>query len=245
MDKKKPASGTTKGDDVQLNATVYDQIKTEILERRLRPGVKLTHQGIAEVLSVSRTPVREALERLLQEGYVFRIPRRGFFVSEIGTEEVQHLYQMREALEVYQLDALLSAGITKRDLTRLRAINARYGKLITANLTYERLMVDREFHVQLASLTGNSFLTRALDSIFEKVILKRRLEGVSDPTGSVPFEDHIALLDALERGDRAAIGILSAHIRGACERLLQHLHSFGAPTPSGFIYSTRVKPDVD
>lgn len=220
-------AGSSASGDAQLNLTVYDRIKTEILERRLRPGVKLTHQGIAELLGVSRTPVREALERLFQEGYVYRIPRRGFFVAEIGTDEVGHLYQTREALELYQLGKLLGTGIPKRDLARLRAINERYGKLISVNLTYERLMVDREFHVYLASLTGNTVLTGHLDAIFEKVILKRRLEGVADATGNVPFEDHTRLLNALEGGDRDAIEILGSHIRGACDRLLAHLQSFG------------------
>lgn len=218
--------GLQRSAQTSVNMSVYDQIKAEILDRHLKPGVKLTHQGLAEMLGVSRTPVREALERLFQEGYVFRIPRRGFFVAEIGMEEIIHLYQTREALEVYQLERLLERGLKKRELATLRAANARYGKLIEANLTYERLNVDRQFHVELASLTGNSYLAASLDAIFEKVILKRRLEGVSDPTGREPYRDHLRLLAALEKGDREAISILQTHIRGACERLIAHLQSF-------------------
>lgn len=206
--------------------SVYDQLKAEILDRHLKPGVKLTHQGLAEMLGVSRTPVREALERLFQEGYVIRIPRRGFFVAEIGLDEVINLYQTREALEVYQIDHLVERGLSKRELAALTATNAHYGRLIDANLTYERLRIDRDFHVQLASLTGNTYLVATLDAIFEKVILKRRLEGVSDQTGRGPYEDHMRLLDALEKGDRAAVSILQDHIRSACDRLIQHLQSF-------------------
>ena len=209
--------------------SVYDQLKAEILDRHLKPGVKLTHQGLAEMLGVSRTPVREALERLFQEGYVIRIPRRGFFVAEIGVDEVIHLYQTREALEIYQIEHLVEKGLSRREFAELKAINAHYGKLIDANLTYERLRVDRDFHVRLASLTGNAYLVASLEAVFEKVILKRRLEGVSDPTGRGPYEDHLRLLDALEKGDGAAISILRAHIRGACDRLILHLQSFEIP----------------
>jgi GntR family transcriptional regulator, rspAB operon transcriptional repressor len=214
--------------DAGLNAAVYEKIKTEILERRVRPGVKLTHQGIAQLLGVSRTPVRVALERLLQDGFVYRLPRRGFFVAEIGTEEVQHLYETREALEIYQLNRLFDRGISRGELSKLRAINLRYGKLIAARLSYERLMVDRQFHLELAGISGNTILLRTLDGIFEKLILKRRLEGMlSDPTGKAPYEDHVKLLGALSDNNRqVAVSTLQKHIRGACTRLLNDLRSF-------------------
>src|SRR3546814_424504 len=122
---------------------------------------------------LSRTPVREALERLFQEGYVVRDPGRGFYVAEIDTENMRDLYQLREALELFQLERLFERGISADELTKLRAINHRYEKLIEQNLTYERLMVDREFHLALAGLCGNVVLLRHLDSVFERLILKR------------------------------------------------------------------------
>jgi DNA-binding GntR family transcriptional regulator len=215
-----------------LNASVYERIKAEILTNRLRPGVKLTHQGIAELLSVSRTPVREALERLLQEGYVFRLPRRGFFVAETSDDDTHDYYQTREALELHQLERLFERGITEDDLRQLRTINERYSILIRQNLTYERMLVDRDFHLALAGLTGNAYLVSMLAGIFERLILKRRIAGMSDTRGLAVYEDHVSLLGALEKGQKSrARKILSQHIRGARERLLSHLRQFAPATP--------------
>jgi DNA-binding GntR family transcriptional regulator len=83
--------------EVMVDVT-YEAIKRDILGNRLRPGTKLTHRMLAENLGVSRTPVRESLERLYQEGYVTRILNRGYFVAEINEQEVRVLYQTREAL---------------------------------------------------------------------------------------------------------------------------------------------------
>ncbi|WP_165923670.1 GntR family transcriptional regulator [Bosea sp. BK604] len=217
--------------EASLNASVYDRIKAEILTNRLRPGVKLTHQGIAELLGVSRTPVREALERLLQEGYVFRLPRRGFFVGETSDDDTRDYYQTREALELYQLERLFERGVTEDDLRQLRTINERYSTLITQNLTYERMLVDRDFHLALAGLTGNAYLVSMLNGIFERLILKRRIAGMSDTRGLAVYEDHLALLGALEKGQESkARKILAQHIRGARERLLSHLRQFAPST---------------
>lgn len=215
-----------------LNIAVYEMIKADIVSSKLRPGIKLTHQGLAERLSVSRTPVREALERLFQEGYVSRDPGRGFFVAEIDAQNTRDLYQLREALELFQLRRLFDRGISAAELANLRAINQRYEKLILKNLTAERLMVDREFHMTLASFCGNAVLLRHLDSIFERLILKRKLEGAIDRSGIAPFEEHVALLDAIEQGQqRQAQAILRKHIRGACIRLIEHIEMFSLPEP--------------
>lgn len=224
--------GTTPKRTGILVNSVHDHLKREILAGALKPGVKLTHQGIAEALDVSRTPVREALERLYQEGLLIRELRRGYFVGEIGSNDAVELYGAREALELYTLGIVLDRGVTATEIARLKAINRRYEGLIKRDLTHERLMVDREFHVELAGLSGNGFVKRMLDSIFERVILKRRLERVTDTRGDEPYREHIQLLDALTAGDRArATTVLRTHIRGACDRLLKHLRSFGAASP--------------
>jgi DNA-binding GntR family transcriptional regulator len=202
----------------------YEAIKRDILGNRLRPGTKLTHRMLAENLGVSRTPVRESLERLYQEGYVTRILNRGYFVAEINEQEVRELYQTREALESFALGLTLQRGISARDLKPVQAVNTRYAALCKESLSHERVLVDKEFHLRLASLGGNSHLVRTLEGIFDRIILKRRVEGYHDTRGLTPHEDHVRLLDALAKGDAArAHTLLHAHIDSACVRLLQYL----------------------
>lgn len=206
-----------------LNQATYDAIKSAILSNRLRPGHKLTHQSLAEMLGVSRTPVREALERLYQEGYVTRIANRGFFVAEIDSSEARELYETREALEAFALHEGMRRGIAPATMKELKAINRKYKELIQKNITQERLQMDRLFHLTLAGATSNRYLCGVLAAIFDRVILKRRVEGFNEQ-GLGPWREHCLILDAIEDGKAdLSIEALRLHIRSACTRLVTHL----------------------
>jgi len=210
----------------------YDAIKDAILRNRLRPGVRLTHRELAERLGVSRTPVRESLERLRQEGYVERIPNRGYFVAEMDAREVVQLYETREALETFALRRVIESGLSAAGWKRLRALNDRYGRLCGDPLDRERLVADREFHVALAAEAGNEHLCRVLHGVFDRLIHKRRVEGFHGARGGARHADHAGLLLALAEG-RAddAEARLRTHIRGACTALLQFLEGAHASAP--------------
>jgi DNA-binding GntR family transcriptional regulator len=218
-----------KGD---LNESVYRTLKDLILSGKLRPGNRLHHQDLADQLSVSRTPVRESLERLYQEGYAGRRPRRGYYVAELDAGDVEDLYETREALEAYALRKSCGIGLSKANLAELRKLNATYAELFVQEATRERLRVDREFHMKLASLAQNPFLCRMLESVFEKIDLKRRLDGAGIILNEAPMKDHKALVTALAaRQYKEAEEILRRHIRQARLRLLQHLELSEAGMP--------------
>lgn len=223
MNKDKAASPDSAVLDV-LVQSAYESIKDSIFNNRLRPGNKLTHQGLAEQLGVSRTPVRESLERLYQEGYVTRIANRGYFVAEIDIREVRELYETREALELYSLRKVVKAGLSAKAAKKLTQINGRYKTLCLENLSHERLLVDREFHLALAEQSGNISLCRTLAGIFDRLILKRRVEGFHDLRGIQPYEDHVRILDATVGKDAVlAERLLHEHIEGASARFAQYL----------------------
>lgn len=209
--------------------TTYEAIKRDILGNRLRPGAKLIHRSLAESLGVSRTPVRESLERLYQEGYVTRIQNRGYYVAEIDMQEVRDLYATREALESFALRQVMAAGVSAAQLKPVHEVNARYRDLCQHNLSRERLLVDREFHLALAGLSGNAYLCRTLAAVFDRLILKRRVEGFHDTRGLEPHKDHVRLLAAIAKGEAAAAqDILHLHIDSACGRLVHYLQEGAA-----------------
>src|ERR671918_1235958 len=110
-----------------LSARVYSQIKNLILCNEVLPGQKLHHQDLSERLGVSRTPVREALTRLVQEGYVSFLPNRGFTCKEIRMQEAEELYELREALEAFALEKAI-ATLTDQALHDLRTKMNAYGR---------------------------------------------------------------------------------------------------------------------
>lgn len=206
-----------------VNDMVYRSLKSDILSNRLRPGSKLVHQALAESLGVSRTPVRESLERLYQEGLLLRIKNRGYFVAEINAQEVDDLYETRLALELHSLRHILTRGLSAANFAVLDRLHAAYKRTIGTEFTRERTVVDRDFHLALARIAGNEYLSRSLEAIFERLLLKRRVEGYAD-AGEKPFREHTRLLAAIRANDHeAAIAELTTHILNAKGRLSRHL----------------------
>lgn len=229
MGPRKASKKVKKGD---TNDLVYRSLKELILSGRLRPGNRLVHQELGDRLAVSRTPVREALERLYQEGYAGRRPRRGYFVAEFDVTNIRDLYGTREALEIYAYDSTCAAGFRKQDISELTDLLNQYAALFPGAISRTRLDLDKQFHLKLASFCRNAELNRTLELLFEKISLKRRLDGPGIAIGNDPLKDHKALVGAITQGDyQDGREILQRHIRQACERLLHHLEQNSAFLP--------------
>ncbi len=207
-----------------LSGQVYSQIKTLILCNEILPGEKLHHQELSERLGVSRTPVREALTRLVQEGYVSFLPNRGFTCKEIRLQEADELYQLREALEAFAVEKAVE-NLTVATFTKLSAKINLYGKDVQKRFTRERLVYDQDVHLEIARLSGNETLTKALAQVFERIILKRRTDGLYDPArGITAHQEHLKLLQAMKkRNTQYAVKIVRAHIRAGKDNVLSDL----------------------
>jgi DNA-binding GntR family transcriptional regulator len=213
--------------DEELSSTeaTYNDIKRMILSGQARPGRKLVHQDLATHLNVSRTPVREALERLYQEGFVTRLPRRGFYVAEMTSAEARDLYDAREALEIHALRQTMAKGpLSKKLLSELNQMMERTYALFKEGKLMERVLTDAGMHLRLAEESGNRYLVRLLEQTFERITLKRRTEGYRSDRGQQAHEDHLALLAALKANDLArAEQALRSHVNRARDALLHSL----------------------
>jgi len=207
-----------------LSARVYNQIKDLILCNEIMPGQKLHHQQLSERLGVSRTPIREALTRLVQEGYVSFLPNRGFTCKEIRMQEAEELYELREALEAFAVEKAI-ATLSEKALRQLRDKVTAYGRDVQNRFTRERLIYDQDVHLQIAQLTGNETLRNALRHVFERIVLKRRTDGLYDPArGIAAHQEHLRLLEAMERRDApAAVAILRNHIQAGKKNVMADL----------------------
>jgi DNA-binding GntR family transcriptional regulator len=207
-----------------LSAQVYNQIKTLILCNEVLPGQKLHHQELSERLGVSRTPVREALTRLVQEGYVSLLPNRGFTCKEIRLQEADELYELREALEAFAVEKAIQ-NLTAATLSRLSAKINLYGHDVQKRFTRERLVYDQEVHLEIARLSGNETLAKTLGQVFERIILKRRTDGLYDAArGITAHQEHLRLLHAIKkRNTQGAVKLIRAHIRAGKHNVLADL----------------------
>ena len=207
-----------------LSARVYNEIKNLILCNEIMPGQKLHHQQLSERLGVSRTPIREALTRLVQEGYVSFLPNRGFTCKEIRMQEAEELYELREALEAFAVEKAI-ATLSEKALRQLRDRVTAYGRDVQKRFTRDRLVYDQDVHLQIAQLTGNETLRNTLSHVFERIVLKRRTDGLYDPArGVAAHQEHLRLLEAMERRDApTAVAILRNHIQAGKKNVMADL----------------------
>jgi DNA-binding GntR family transcriptional regulator len=207
-----------------LSSRAYAQIKNLILCNEVMPGQKMHHQELSDRLGVSRTPVREALTRLVQEGYVSFLPNRGFTCKEIRLQEAEELYELREALEAFAVERAV-ANMSNGALEELSSKMNLYGADVRRRFSRERLIYDQDLHLNIARLSGNETLLRALTQVFERIILKRRTDGLYDPArGLTAHQEHLKLIQAMKRRDAAqAVVILRAHIRAGKDNVLADL----------------------
>ncbi len=207
-----------------LSARVYLEIKALILRNEIMPGQKLHHQELSERLGVSRTPVREALTRLVQEGYASLLPNRGFICKEIGMQEAEELYELREALEAFAVEKAVGR-LDGSAVERLQKKMELYGNDTQKRFTRERLIYDQNIHLEIAAIASNETLKRTLGQVFERIIFKRKTDALYDPArGVIAHQEHLRLLEAMRRRNvDEAVRIIRNHIQEGKTNVLSDL----------------------
>ncbi len=207
-----------------LSAQAYTAIKDLIRRYELKPEQKLTQSELARRVGVSLTPVREALRALEKEGYVTPVRNRGFYVSKITVKEAEDLFDIREALEVLSVQR----AIERRDAGFLHGLDASledYKRVVTHALTRERIDIDQRFHLRIAQQADNESLHRMLTFVFERITLKRTVDGAPATRGLVAYEEHVALVEAIRHGEADRARELAArHVRNAKDAVRRQLH---------------------
>lgn len=197
---------------VSLADRAYQNIKKRIFDFALMPGDRLSESELAEGLHVSRTPLRQALHRLQHEGLIEAIPKVGWQVPLLDFAKFDELYEFRVLIECHAVQAIRAAD---GDAAMLRALSA-----IWQNPPAERLHdaekvgdLDEAFHHRLVECTGNGELRRAYREITERMRIVRRLDFHKKERVAATYDEHAAILSALQRGrNDEAQRLLRAHI---------------------------------
>jgi DNA-binding GntR family transcriptional regulator len=207
-----------------LTTLAYNSIKEYILDGRLDEDSRLTEDFLSKQLGISKSPIREALNRLETEGLIRIEPRKGAYLRRLSAEEINELYDFREALEVH---VVRTAKLTPALFAELRQSLKRQRALLKANDKAHYFREDASFHAKLAQSTRNSYLCSVLENIQNQIWLSRRTSY--DLSSSSTADYHDAILKALEKSDsEKAQEAMRAHIRNVRERLVQSLDP-GAP----------------
>ncbi|MET0540405.1 MAG: GntR family transcriptional regulator [Variovorax sp.] len=193
---------------------VYAQLKRDIAEFRMVPGDRFTENEISERLGVSRTPVRQALFRLQQEGYVEVMFRSGWRVLPFDFDQFEQLYDLRMVLETTAAHRLCE---TDRHIDRALLQSLVDIWLVpNAQRSTDSTRVaqwDEEFHCALVAAAGNGEMTRVHRDVTDRIRIIRRLDFTKQPRIDATYDEHAKILKAVRanRGDQAAM-LLRAHI---------------------------------
>ncbi len=207
--------------DIPSNLTTlaYNSIREYILQGRLDDTSRLTEDFLSNQLGISKSPVREALNRLEAEGLIRIEPRKGAYLRKLSTVEINELYDTREALEAH---VVRTANVTPALLLDLRQSLKRQRTALKANDKPHYIQEDVRFHSLLAQASGNTYLCTVLGNIQNQIWLSRR--STYDLSSTTAPDFHDAIVKALEHGSgEAAEHAMREHIRTVRQRLLRFL----------------------
>ena len=196
-----------------LSEKAYGMLREAILDGELKPGDVLTEEGIAELLQISRTPVRSALQQLTLEG-LLKMEHKNLIVAGVDEAEIQEIDQVRLELEPLSAELACRRGLSKAQTEELQEYCQRQSKAAQAGDVKGFFLAGERFHIRLAELSGNRYLaemiSRASASAVRYLVNQEQPEQFLDASGS----EHEAILQVILQGDAlAARARMREHIK--------------------------------
>jgi DNA-binding GntR family transcriptional regulator len=206
-----------------ISEKAYEILSNLIIENKLRPGERLPEEQLAKTLGISRTPLREAIGRLVNDGLVTLEPRKGARVSTFELEDIMEVYDIRMVLEGLAV-RLAAPHLDPQELTRLRDQFASHDMdtLIRA---------DTELHDLIIRHCGNRRLQEFLDTL-HNLIQFFRIAGYGSAQQSIRATSaHLAIIYALLNSDgESAERLMKDHISQVKDDILEHINNKGTNT---------------
>lgn len=213
---------------IRLADRVYEQILQAINQGYIGPADRIVQEKLAEELVVSRTPVREALLRLEQEGILRSVDRGGFAIRQTTPREIAELYQAREAIEGYCCAALArqaGAGELVALEEVIRQVEATTPVDVAAYYT-----ANRQIHRAFVATTGNHHLLEMFDAMWNRSLSFQAFRLMKPAQLDLTLTGHLGLLDPIRSGDPVAANrAMIAHIQQGMQLQLSALDAVTPP----------------
>lgn len=204
-----------------LHVDVFHTLRRDILSCRLAPGAELREAELAERFEVSKSPVRDALSRLVHEGLVVVMPRQGYRVAAISLKDVRDMFEYRAILEGACARVAVENATDEalRELDRFRAFDAKAHE--DGFIGY-----NRDFHHAVIRLCGNARLARAAESQIDQMdrVIAVSVDSMRNHDPARAIAQHVEVIEALQRRDgRRASTLMSRHVLEARKRVCNGL----------------------
>lgn len=209
-----------------LSETAYDLIKGDIVTCAFDPGQFIAQAELAEKYAVGMTPIREALRRLAQEGFVRAVPRMGYIVSQITAQDIHEIFELRLVLESASLRLAAARALD----TAIHSIAQSAGHTYTFKdrQSYTNFLAhNASFHISIAASTGNQRLALMVGKVMDELTRVFHLGLDLRDSAEEMRRDHLSLVDALRQRDPdLAEQRIRAEILLSRERILEALKRY-------------------
>jgi DNA-binding GntR family transcriptional regulator len=211
------------GDKANNTLKAYREIRRRIFENEMPAGAQFLEQQLAELLNMSRTPVREALIRLEEERLVEVKPRHGVRILPVLPDDMREIYDLLAELEAVAARRAAERGLTETQLKALEVTTVDMAAALAAGDMKAWSRADEQFHQLMTQAAGNSRMVQVVNMLIDQSQSVRMKILDSRPPPKDSNDDHMAVLDAVKRRDpEAAFKIQHAH-RQRAGRLLTAL----------------------
>ncbi len=184
-----------------LSASIVATLKERIIHWQYPPEHRLTEAELCQKFGVSRSPVREALRTLATDGFLKKMANRGYAVKQYNLREIEELYEVRLALELFVVECLATRGTLKKD--DMQALKQTWTSLLngSSKKDEELARLDTLFHETLAHAAGNKSLLRQLRAINERLLLFRMIDFGKAHRAESTCHQHLDILKRIAAKD--------------------------------------------
>jgi len=182
-----------------LREIVYEELKMQILTGKIAPGSRMMEVELAESMGVSRTPIREAIKKLEQEGLVIIEPRKGAYASQISVKDMVDILEVRQDME--GLAAHMAAyRMTPKQMKELEIISVAYNKAVEEGNMSDMIKFDTDFHNLIVESCNNSILTMMINQLQELLLRFRYVYYDNIKRAEKMPSEHSMIMEAIKDG---------------------------------------------
>ncbi|MFV0516187.1 MAG: GntR family transcriptional regulator [Aminipila sp.] len=183
-----------------LREIVYEELKVQILTGKIAPGTRMMEVELADDMGVSRTPIREAIRKLEKEGLVRIEPRRGAYASQISTDDMVEVLEVRQTME--GLAASLAAERMQADqLKKIEEAEEQYNKAVVCGDTANMIFYDSQFHKLIVEASNNKTLLQLIEPLQEMALRFRYLYYDDFKRAENMPHEHQIIIEAIAQKD--------------------------------------------
>lgn len=196
-----------------LHQQVVEQLREMIFEGELAPGSRIPERSLCESFGISRTPLREALRVLASEGLVEHLPHRGASVSRLRPEDLDHMFQVMEAMEALA-GSLACEHVTDAELAEIRALHDSMIEHYERGERRAYFRINQLIHQKIVEYARNPVLQDIYGSLSGRIRRARYLANMDHARWRQAIDEHEQILDALEQRDGARLSqLLKDHLQ--------------------------------